>query len=440
MTERVPSTVDVVIVGAGSAGCVLADKLSRDGARSVLLLEQGPGWPDDSIRDLRRLPIGADSIYATTLPEALGHVVVRGRGLGGSSVVNGGYFLRWHDTDFASWPSGWGLAEVEAAYRELDDPGGRMSVRPAADGELSAAARAFERYWASRVPTRDPVQRWPIVGLNRVLGNQVDGLRMTAAEAYLRAAIGRPNLTVRTDAHVEDLAVSGRRIIGVRVGGEAVRCDEVILCAGTLGTAGLLLRSQPQVFGVGDSARIGEHREVLVGYGRTDAEDLTPLLQTVVHTESGIEIRCYSDDFDRYVTGGRGGRPVVGVCSMLHSGTGSVVTASGGGVEVILDPPLTDDAARMWSVADDVVDMLSSKEFDDLVDPGSIVIDPVVRTSQHAWGSMPMGDAVDWLGGVQGVKGLRIVDGSILPSPGRSGPHATIMMMACRIGDLLAAG
>ena len=82
--------------------------------------------------------------------------------------------------------------------------------------------------------------------------------------------------------------------------------------------------------------------------------------------------------------------------------------------------------------------MLASPVFNALVDAESIRIDPVLRTSQHAWGSMPMGDRTDWLGGVRGVRHLRIVDGSILPTSGRSGPHATTMMVAAVIGDALA--
>ncbi|MGC5249442.1 mycofactocin system GMC family oxidoreductase MftG [Gordonia sp. DT219] len=442
---------DVVIVGAGSAGCVLAEKLSRDGARSVLLLEQGPSFPDVGIRDLRRLPVGADSRYVTTIPERSGQVVVRGRGLGGSSAINGGYFLRWHDTDFAGWPAGWDRGTVESAYRELDDPDGTMSVRPAADAELGAAASAFESFWSARVPVRDVAHRWPIVGLNRVLGNHLGGLRMTAAEAYLRPAAGRPNLRVVTGARVGELLVRGRTVTGVRtVGGADISGGEVILCAGTLGTAELLLRSPQGALRVGQTVRVGEHREIQVGYGRRGVEELKPLLQTVVHTDDGVEIRCYSDDFDRYISGGAGGRPVIGIAGMTRAGRGEVtlgvvapggvIPAARGGLRLSLAPLDPADAAAMWSRADDVADMLASTEFGDLVVPGSIVIDPVIRTSQHAWGSMPMGETTDGLGAVDGVRGLRIVDGSILPTPGRSGPHATTMMMACRIGDDLAAG
>ena len=83
--------------------------------------------------------------------------------------------------------------------------------------------------------------------------------------------------------------------------------------------------------------------------------------------------------------------------------------------------------------------MLRSSSFGELVVADSIGIDPVLRTSQHAWGSMPMGERTDWLGAVRGVGHLRVVDGSIPPAAGRSGPHATTMMVAAVIGDVVAA-
>ncbi|HCS58411.1 MAG TPA: mycofactocin system GMC family oxidoreductase MftG, partial [Gordonia polyisoprenivorans] len=214
----------------------------------------------------------------------------------------------------------------------------------------------------------------------------------------------------------------------------------VILCAGTLGTAGILLRSIPEVIGPSGVLVAGEHREVLVGYRRRSPDDLRPLLPTVVHTDDGVEIRCYSDDFERYVTGSAGGSQAVGVCGMLQAGPARLMSASGGSVRVRFDDLDESVAAPLWASASDVVDMLASAEFDDVVEPDSISVDPVIRSSQHAFGSLPMGVRTDWLGGVVGVRGLRVVDGSILPSPGRSGPHATIMMMARRIGAVLAAG
>jgi choline dehydrogenase len=114
------------------------------------------------------------------------------------------------------------------------------------------------------------------------------------------------------------------------------------------------------------------------------------------------------------------------------------IVADRAGVRMEFDEPDPDTAVALRTAAARVAEMLRAPEFADVVVPGSVRIAERAGFSQHAWGTMPMGVRTDWLGGVSGTSGLRIVDGSILPSSGRSGPHATIMMMACRIGAVLA--
>jgi hypothetical protein len=184
---------DVVVVGAGSAGCVLAERLSRDPDRSVLLLERGPGWPYAEVTDLYHLPVGADAAtvgrtvsYPVSPPDL---AVVRGHGIGGSAAVNGAYFLRWHRDDFVSWEHP--IADIEAAYAEVESV---MSASPFADDELPDAARAFEQWWGALLPTRPVGERWPAVGVNRIHSNSIrdaaGGRRVTTAEAFLRPALG----------------------------------------------------------------------------------------------------------------------------------------------------------------------------------------------------------------------------------------------------------
>ena len=85
---------------------------------------------------------------------------------------------------------------------------------------------------------------------------------------------------------------------------------------------------------------------------------------------------------------------------------------------------------RLRPELEQVRDMLASETFRGIVEPGSVRLAPVVRTSQHACGSLPMGDRTDASGNLDGVRGLRIIDGSVLPPGGRSGPHATTVMVA----------
>ncbi|GAC47241.1 mycofactocin system GMC family oxidoreductase MftG [Gordonia aichiensis] len=424
--------IDAVIVGAGSAGCVLAERLSRDDERSVLLLEQGSGnRPDAHTLDLGTLPISDGEPYVTHYRGSSALSIVRGRGLGGSSTVNGAYFMRWHRDDFDSWRGQWTLGAIDKAYAEIEQ---RMEAAPYRDLDLADTAIAFEKYWGTVYSSRNIDDPWPTVGVNRVRSNSVDGRRRTAADAYLRSHLDRRNLRVRSGARVEKVVLAGGRAHGVVCNGEKIRAGEVILCAGTLGTTELLLRSQI----AGGRIEVHEHREVLVGYRRREQITRGPLLPTVVHTDDGLEIRCYRDDFARYIRGLGQSGPAVGIAAMRPAAPGSVYLDSSGGLVVRLEPPDDEVRDRLSRTADEVVEMLGSPMFSDMVESGSVGIDPVLRTSQHAWGSMPMGERTDWLGGVLGIQNLRIVDGSILPTAGRSGPHATTMMVAAVIAHALA--
>ncbi len=419
---------DVVVVGAGSAGCVLAERLSRDPDRSVLLLERGPGWPYAEVTDLYHLPVGADAAtvgrtvsYPVSPPDL---AVVRGHGIGGSAAVNGAYFLRWHRDDFVSWEHP--IADIEAAYAEVESV---MSASPFADDELPDAARAFEQWWGALLPTRPVGERWPAVGVNRIHSNSTceaaGGRRVTTAEAFLRPALWRPNLTVRTSTTVTALESKGDRVLGVRCDTESIRCDEVVLCAGTLGTAAILFASGLAT----GPLRVVEHREMLVHYRlRHSPGRPTPLLPTVAHTASGCEIRCYGGDFADYIDGVPPLGPAIGVAAMSPGTPGTLVWD---GATLTVDLGSAPDLpARLAPELDQVQDMLNSGDFRGIIEPGSVRVDPVVRTSQHASGSLPMGDRTDRFGALDGVHGLRIVDGSILPPGGRSGPHATTVMVA----------
>lgn len=443
MTAKSPdlsSGADVVIVGAGSAGCVLAEQLSRNPDRSVLVLERGPaGWPAAQDRDVRRLPVEAGARHAVAHDSTNGGGVVRGSGLGGSSVINGGYFLRWHRDDFTRWPSGWEIDRIDAAYDELDRPGGPMGVEPVGDNELGDAASAFEEYWAARMPVRDVGQRWPTIGVNRVLSNRSGNLRMTAAEAFVRPASARPNLRVLTGCDVDELVVTGGRLItGVRTGTAVTGAGEVILSAGTLGTAGILLRTGLETLDASAGLVVSEHRSLAVSYRRRGPVTPGPLLPSVVHTPDALEIRCYRDDFASYICGLAPTGPEIGIAAMRDGA--ARLTLRGRDVEVDFEPVDAATAEALRTTAGEVSEMLRSPGFASFVEPGSVSVADGFGISQHAWGSMGMGVRTDWLGGVYGTKGLRIVDGSILPTGGRSGPHATIMMVASRIGARLADG
>ncbi|GAA1461076.1 mycofactocin system GMC family oxidoreductase MftG [Williamsia maris] len=419
----------------------MAERLTRDDTVEVILLEEGATAADDADLDLTMLPVGPASRRVTHHRAVGGQALPRGRGPGGSSAVNGGYFMRWHDDDFAGWDrDSWDLDTIAAAYTDIDggaDGGGAMSVREFTDDELTPIAAAFEKHWKDDGYEQiDSVT--PRVGVNRVRSNSRGSQRVPADRAYLWPARGRSNLTVRTGARADRLRVDGSLVRGVLLDtGETVAADETILCAGTLASAALIARST----GAAATRRIGEHRELLIRYRpRGDAGAQLPLLPTVLHTEDGLEIRCYNDDFARYIEGVEPTGAAIGIALMAPRASGSLTIDAAGAQQVDLGVVAPDDITLVRSWADRLVEMLAGRRFAGLLDADSVTVDDVVLTSQHAWGSMPMGGITDWNGAVTGLDGVRVIDGSILPSSGSSGPHATLMMAASVIAARLSAG
>ncbi len=416
LTER---SADTVVVGAGTAGCLVAARLAAAG-REVLLLEQGPiSPPGPEVTALARLPLH-DAGRVVAVPERRGRPVVRGRGLGGSAAINGGYFLRADPADSTGWPQWWTPARIADGYAAVEE---LLAVAPFADDELGDVPRAFERYWAG-----EP-------GLIRVRSNARDGRRVTAAAVLPAAGCGAAGGTPRVRrARVDEVLLHragtpGARVAGVRAGGEVIGAGEVIVCAGTLGTAALLVRSGLP----GDGPRpLREHAERLVRFAPRGEVRAPALLQSVLHAD-GLEIRCYGDDFARFIPGVAPRGIPIGIADLARPLRGSHDGR-------IPDLGVADARSRaaLRRGVDRVVEMLNSSSFADLVVPGSVTVDPVIGTSQHAYGTLPLGTATDPLGALPGVDGLRVVDGSLLPGPLHAGPHATIAMLAWVIGGALA--
>jgi choline dehydrogenase len=481
---------DVVIVGAGSAGCALAGRLVENGGRRVLVLEAGPApdpWPAH-LRDVASLAATAPAhphnwAYRAVLAAGRTSAVPRGRVVGGSSAINGANFVRASPADANGWGRpGWSYAELLPHYVRAEHdhdlagdpvhgdrgpipvrrPHGRL-LHPSAERFLDAAARMG-------VPEEPDKNGGGPPGAGLVPSNAVDGVRVNAAMAYLRPHRSHPDLTVRADAPVARVLLDGGRARGVALlDGSTVEAGEVVLAAGAVATPHLLLLSgigpadELRAAGVEvhhDLPGVGrgwsDHPAVFLPFADVDApaHPHAPGSQAVVHTDAGadpagdVEVLLFVRPFEPGVD--------------LHLMCALQAPDSRGTIRVRSpdprEPPLIDyaylrtehDRRRLRHAIRFAAELLRAGAGERTAPAGDVLgndrtldawIVEHLTTAVHLCGSAAMGPAgdagavVDADLRVHGIAGLRVVDTSVLPTVPRRGPSAT----AIAIGEKAAA-
>jgi choline dehydrogenase len=261
---------DYIIVGAGSAGCVLAERLSADGRRDVLLVEAGPSDRHPLIHMPRGMAkLFSDPRHVWLLPtmaegDTPSEIWIRGKVLGGSSSVNGMMYFRGHPEDYDEWvlrgAAGWGWDRMLPAFRAIENStGGDAPLRIGFAGERTALSEALiQGGEALGIPRVVDLNHPRQEGVGYATHTIHRGRRQSAADAFLRPARSRRNLHIETGLMVDRVLFDGRRavgVIGARKGAtlEFRTQGEVILAAGALQSPQLLERS-----GIGDGARLRE--------------------------------------------------------------------------------------------------------------------------------------------------------------------------------------
>jgi choline dehydrogenase len=480
---------DVIVVGAGSAGAIVATRLAERGAR-VLLLEAGPDFADPASIP----PIYTTEHSATSVPHDWGYTsegdrqipLPRGRLVGGSSAVNSIAAVRPQPADL----DGWGIPEwswdacLPALCRFEDDAeygsmpyhgsGGPIRVERG-DMERAAVTAAALEACATAGYASCPDQNSPgATGAGAQPANVASGVRQSTLVTYLRRARTLDGFEVRGDAFVDRVQLAGTRAVGVVAGGEELRADLVVVAAGTYASPGILVRS-----GVGPASHLRDHGiepiiDLPVGDGLMDHPAL-PGVYCVARDLADAAVPLTQRFMLRVSFDGRHGEEDAHIFGpFTRTSVGEAMPPEGFVIAGFATKPRSRGTVRLRSADPNDPPRIHLNYFDDPEDlevmlrtvraihelaaqpslakvteqvmfpaPGSSddEIREMIRmgslTDHHPVGTCAIGPVVDERLRVLGTAGLRVCDASVMPDIPRANTNFSTMMIAERFVELL---
>lgn len=497
---------DYIVVGGGSAGSVMAARLTEGGSARVLLLEAGsaeppaavavpPAWPT-----LVRSSASWGEFTVEQAATGTAALLPRGLGLGGSSSINAMVFIRGHRSSYDAWKAGgakgWDFDELLPYFKRSENTrgrdqalrgvGGPLTVGPATPGNPVLAA-CLAAAGQTGYALADDISSGAEEGFGWADLNIVDGKRQSAADAYLAPVADRPNLDIVTGALVHRLRIENGHCTGVEysAGGEqvSVGCSrEVVLTAGTIGSAQLLMLS-----GVGPQAHLREvgvdvvldlpgvganlHDHPItnlvfsarqpVPAGRNNHGEALGLLRTDLALD-GPDLQIIFVDAPGHMPTGETPEQgfTIGVSIMAPRSRGTVRLATADpGTSPLLDPNYFGDDHDLDTM---VAGLRLAREIGQApaldewrgaeVGPGPDVHDDAalrayVRSTLasycHPVGTCRIGDdpmgVVDTELRVHGISGLRIADGSVIPSIPSGNTNPAVYAIAERAAELIVS-